>query len=589
MGDSRGLERITALVETATKTIKEGQALVETAKGALDKIKKTFDDAVLVVADVEKIGTGNLSDKIKAAMDIVEKIKTIKASIESIYEDGGKIKDSAKTIIDNCKLIIAELQRWREIKKEIEEDLIAMKLEVLKAIKTCWKLASQVYQKASGELDKLLTYIGNFNLSQITVSDIDTIVKEFDRVMTNYDWITWGGEGDVKDLKKAIADSVTASLKKMLKDAADYVLQSKAWQQVQDLEKAILDLRNSISGILTNTEKSQTLKTDQLAKAVDKWTTTITDWVKNSVEGNKAVGTLVEFTAKGFDLVRKFIKAYNMAKDVVKAVDTFPEGLDAFLPHTFSHTFLNKDFKFFNLSLSIPVASLGWISLNLELGLEAGANVKIDGSLTIYNVFKPQEFKIIEGDLTATGSLYVTASAGLSIDLLAIVKAKAAAEVSATLTLNELKTKFALFKKLQGEESKGGLELSAAASLTFDLEGCLSFTVGLTETLCKLVEFFTSKRPEYKWTTKKLKLFTAEFSKSASLMLKFEAIDIDFSNMKKMLKDFAAYRLSSEGRDAVEGNISGKMGSRKQWEEEARGGKLTDQEVAQLRADYGKI
>ena len=72
-------------------------------------------------------------------------------------------------------------------------------------------------------------------------------------------------------------------------------------------------------------------------------------------------------------------------------------------------------------------------------------------------------------------------------------------------------------------------------------------------------------------------------------MLKFDAVEFDFSEIQKLLRSVSTYRLSPVGRKNIESSISTQLGKKDQWEEYANGAKLTEDELDELRAKYGKV
>jgi len=598
---SKGIDRITGVVKTANKTIKEGQAVVQNAEKAWNEIGKVFEDSKALVKSAkekyaafqEKWGTGDIGSQILAASEakkdigkIIDEVNDIKTKVLDIYATAKEMKEQVTSILDNLKFVIAELKKWKEIKKEIEQQLIDAKMEVVKAIATCKKLASQKYQEAKSGLDGLITTVGNMDLATMTKGGKKEILKQFEKVMEDYDWWTSGGEEQVKDLKKAIKKSVTEELERILDGAISYVEQSKSWQRVERLVTSITDLQETLDGIFNkaNTEEAagESL-TRQLKKLGEKLITSTGE------QAAKLLGKLIEPAGPAFELVGKFLKAYKLADSAIEAAKNFPEGLDAYLPKTYSKDFVDWKKTLFSYSIDIPIASLGWISLTAGVKLSSGAEFKLSGSITFYNTFKPEELKVLDGSLTASGKISLTGSVSLGVNLLMIVEAKATASLTAEGLIKDATAQINILRKLSGDAKKGAVKLGGTTTLAFEVYGALSFSVGLTSALRTVVRWFTRKDPVVTWELGRLSLFTAETTKNFSTSIKFKAVEFDFSEVKELLKSISTYRLSPAGRKNIEESISTQLGKKDKWEEYAKGAKLTDEELDQLREKYGKV
>jgi hypothetical protein len=598
---SKGIDRITALVNTANDTLKEGKTIVETAEQGWSEIKAVFSESQNLVTNVKskyeelkkKFESENAADKLlavaetkQAIEDIMKEVNDIKDKVLDIYNKAKDIKESIDKIRDNLGFVLAELNKWKEIKKEIEEQLVEAKIEILRAVETCKKLAASKYQEAKAGLDGLISKIGNMDMTQMTKAAKKELLKAFEKVMEDYDWWTSGGEEQVKDLKKAIKKSVTDDLERLLDGAISYVEQSKSWQRVERLSGAIKQLQQTLDGIF-NKAQGEEIGTQSLTRQLSVIGEGLIEML-----GDKATeffGDLIKPAGPAFDLVGKFLKAYKLADSTIEAVKNFPEGLDNYLPKTFKKDFIDWNKELFNYSVSIPIVSLGWINLTAGAGLKSVAAFKLSGEVTFYNTFKPAELRVLDASLTANGSISLTGHVSLGVNLLAIVEAKAKAKLTAEGKVNEAKADVNILRKLSGDAQNGAFKLGTSASLSFEIFGELSFSVGLTSALRTIVKWFTDKDPVKEWSIGTVSLFYAQTSKSFNTELKFEAVEFDFSEIKAMLKDVSTYRLSSKGRKAIEESMEEKLGKRDKWEEYASGAKLTENEIEQLRAKYGQV
>lgn len=598
---SKGIDRITGLVNTANDTLKEGKKIVDTANAAWSEIQSIFSESQNLVSSVKtkyedlkkKFESDNAVDKLlavaetkQAIEDVMKQVNDIKDKVLDIYNKAKDIKESVDKIRDNLAFVLAELKKWREIKKEIEEQLVEAKIEILRAVETCKKLAAAKYQEAKSGLDGLISELGNMDMTKMDKTMKKQILKSFEKVMEDYDWWTSGGEEDVKDLKKAIKKSVTDDLKRLLDGAISYVEQSESWQRVERLASAIMDLQQTMDEIF-NKAQSEEAGTQSLTRQLSSIGEGLIEMVGNKAE--ELFGDLIKPMGPAFDLVGKFLKAYKLADSTIEAVKNFPEGLDAYLPKTFNKDLVDWQKELFNYNVSIPIVSLGWINLTAGAGLKSSAAFKLSGEVTFYNTFKPAELRVLDASITASGSISLTGHVSMGVNLLAIVEAKAKASLTAEGKVKEAKADLTIMRKLSGEAKKGAFKLGTAASLSFEIYGELSFSVGLTSALRTIVKWFTDKDPVKEWSLAKISLFYAETSKSFNTELKFKAVEFNFSEIKSMLKDLSTYRLSPGGRKAIEESISEKLGKRDKWEEYASGAKLTEDELDRLRAKYGQV
>ncbi len=598
---SKGIDRITDVVKTANTTIQEGQAVVQNAEKAWDEISTVFSESEALITSAkdkykafeDKWGKGDIGSKILAAIEakndlqaIIAEVDSIKTKVLDIYDTAKEMKDQVNSILDNLKFVISELKKWKEIKEEIEEQLVEAKMEVVKAISTCKKLATEKYQQAKAGLDGLVAKVGGMDMATMTKAGKKEILALFEKVMEDYDWWTSGGEEQVKDLKKAIKKEVTDDLERVLDNAISYVEQSKSWQRVENLVGAITELQTTLDGIFNkaNTEEAagESL-TRQLKKLGEKLI------VSAGEKSAELLGKLIEPAGPAFDLVGKFLKAYKLADATIEAAKNFPEGLDKYLPQTFSKDFLDWKETLFTYGIDIPIVSLGWISLTAGVNISSSAELKISGKVTFYNTFKPEELRVLDGSISASGKISLTGSVSLGVNLVMIVEAKATANLTAEGLIKDATAQINILRKLSGDAKKGAAKLSASTTLAFEIYGSLSFSVGLTSALRTIVRWFTRRDPIVTWELGRLSLFTAETSKNVSTMLKFDAVEFDFSEIQKLLRSVSTYRLSPVGRKNIESSISTQLGKKDQWEEYANGAKLTEDELDELRAKYGKV
>jgi len=482
----KGLDRITEIVSKARSIISTGKTIKTDAEKTWTKINATYSKAKGVLDDIQKkFGDDtSIADKLLAAREIVTKSIEVKDDIMSIYKDAMDIKDKAVTIVDDAKFIINELQKWKDIKKEVEVQFNETKLEVLKAIETCRKLASKAYKDAEKELIAVREQIGKLNFSNINSDGAKKAVDAFKAVMDKYDWWTSGGESDVKKLKKSIAKNVTKSLESIVKDAIDYVAKSERWKQVEELVNEIIGLRNDISAIITKANNENKVKSLDLKSTLGGWADKATKWAGD--KAGEVLGPLAKTVGPAFDTAKKLFAAYNM-------ISGFPDTVKDQLPKTFDHTFFDKKYTFLDYKVTIPIASLGWITLTAGVGLKAEAAIKISGSVTIHNVFDVKELKIVSGDLKGTGYISLTGSAYVGLNLVGIVEATASANLEAKAEVKEAKAGLVIHRELQGDAKKGAVEFKANAELQFGVYGSLSFTVGLTAPIRVIIEFITGK------------------------------------------------------------------------------------------------
>jgi len=90
------------------------------------------------------------------------------------------------------------------------------------------------------------------------------------------------------------------------------------------------------------------------------------------------------------------------------------------------------------------------------------------------------------------------------------------------------------------------------------------------------------------WSTGKVELFKADTSKYFTAMMKFDNKGLDFNKVVDILKDLGNYRLSPQGRTEIEAKVGQNMGKRNSWEKYAKGGRLNEAEVENLRRQYIK-
>lgn len=598
---SKGIDKITELVNKTTGSIEKGKKVAEKAKGAWTDVKKVYDDAKGIITqaikDYEKFkkdfGEGDVGSKIMGAIEAKQAIQKMIADVQKtkdqvfkIYDEAKEIKDDVVEIIDDLKYIMAELKKWKQIKKEIEEQLVEAKMEVIKAVATCKKLAAEKYQQAKGRLDGLLNDLGTMDLSKMDKGGKKAILKKFEEVMEHYDWWTSGGESQVKDLQKAIKKSVTDNLKGILDDAIKYVERSKSWERVENLVNAINDMKKSLQGIFTDATDQETL-TIGIMNQVKKLSANLATSAGEQASG--LIDSISKPLGKAFDVVGKFIKAYKLADGAIAAAQKFPEGLDKFLPKKYSKDFIDWKKTLFSYSLTVPIVSLGWINLTASVSLDSKVDFKLSGSITFYNTFKPEELRILDGTLTAKGSISITGSVSLGVNLVGIVEARATAKLTGIGSVDKAEAKLNVLRKLSGDAKKGAIKLKGDGTLSFELKGVIEFSVGLTSTLRTLVKWFTRKDPVATWTLAEADLFKVETSKSFSTSIKFEAFEFNFKEIKELLHSISSYRLTKDGRNKIQQSISDKLGKREKWEEHTNGAKLTDDDLNALRAKYGSV
>ncbi|MCH2042596.1 MAG: hypothetical protein MK212_00525 [Saprospiraceae bacterium] len=598
---SKGIDKITELVNKTTESIEKGKAVTEKAKGTWTEITEVYTNARAIITkatqDYEKIkqdlGEGDIGSKIMAAIEaktaieqIINDVQETKDKVFKIYDDAKEIKDEIVEIIDTLKYIVAELKKWEQIKKEIEEQLVEAKMEIIKAVATCKKLATDKYREAKAGLDGLLNDLGTMDLSTMTESVKKTLLQKFEDVMENYDWWTSGGESQVKDLKKAIKKSVTDNLEGILNDAIKYVERSRSWQRVEGLVTAIEEMKNSLQDIFTDTGDKETL-TVGIMNQVKTLSANLAE--SAGEQASSLLDPISKPMGKAFDLVGKFIKAYQLADGAIAAAQKFPEGLDQYLPKTYSKDFIDWKKNLFSYSLTVPIVSLGWINLTASVSLSSDVDFKLSGSITFYNTFKPEELKILDGTLTSSGSISITGSVSLGVNLVGIVEAKATAKLTGVGAIERAEAKLNVLRKLSGDAKKGAIQLKADSTLSFTLTGVIEFSVGLTSTLRTLVKWFTGKDPVATWELAKAELFKAETSQSFNTSIKFEAFEFDFKKVKELLAEISTYRLTTNARKEIQESVSDKLGKREKWEEHTHGAKLTDDDVNALRARYASV
>ena len=581
---SEGIDRVKNLIDEANDVLVKGEAIVKDSETAWTDIQKVLEEGTenynCAVAKYDalkkKWGEGDIGSRIMASLEatkeikvIIEEVNHIKDKVFEIYDKIKVIKDNAHEVLDALKHVLAELSKWRRIKKEIEEQLHEAKLEILEAVASCKKLAGKKC-RSTGELDGLAAYFKKLDLKKIDATLKNHVIARFENVMSSCDLFTSRGKNQTE---KGVVDDLTH----LLDNALSYAERSQSWQKLEELEHCLNELQSTLDTLINDKADEEAEKSKSLSKLLKN----ILDKLIAS-SGDKAselLGDLIEPVGPAFDLVGKFLgKVANLSITEVKGK----------LPKEFEGEFLDWKGELFSHKVTVPVASLGWINLFVEFGLKSEAEFKVSGSVKIFDVFKPEQPKILHCSLTSSGQVSLTGSVSLVASLLNFLEARLTASLTAASIVKEATTTIDILKELSAEAKHGTVVLNAKSILAFELVGKLTFTVGLTPLQRDLVEQATQTRPRpiVEWKLGEMLLFTVETTKNFSMTLRVDSVELSFNEVIALLRDSSAYRLATAGHKCIEQSMSDHLGHRKMWEQYVGAGRLTEDVMNQLREKY---
>ena len=602
------ITKIKKLTQQAYSVLSKGKVVVADSEEVWTYIQTAIQDSKGIYKDAannysafkKTWGEGDIGVQIMASPEARQSIEAItgeangiKDKVFEIYFKINGLKANAQQVVETLGVISAELEKWEKIKKETEGQLLEAKLEILKAVATCKKLATEKYQASKGELDELLVYLGTLDLAKIDSARKKEVVSRFKTVMKNYNWFSKSeGESEVKTLKKAIKSGVTNYLSRLLDTAIAYAKRAQSWQKLGELAGDMAELESTLYALDKKADR-EVKATDPLSRLIRKLADKLI--VSAGSEASVLLGDLVKPSGPAFDLVGKFLKAYNLASGAIAAASNFPENLERELPKTFSREFANLDSNFLatageylSISLSsVPIASLGWISLTAGTKIDFQVQINLSGTSTFYDVFKPEELRILDLTLVSASQLTAKGSLSIGLNLLGLVKAGASASLSATFVIKS-KQKKSIYKKLSAEAKQGTFKLKGK-QFTLEFVGKLAFNVKLDAVLRDIARFTIEKDPIATWVLGEFPLLSLEVYNKPGVELRFDAVSTDFSKFVAPLRDPSSYRFSAIGYKSIDQSLNNRLGKRKIWEKYAGGTKLSEEEINELRNLYAAI
>ena len=597
MGAVKGLDRITEIVKKANDLVESGIAIRTNVEAIWETSQGIFDGALIEVKKVEDLVQRYEEDGIsiedlirtkEVALGIKDFVIKCRNDVNSIYENTNEIKEMVFKIKDDANFIIKELTQWRQIKKELEHELNQTKLNILKALKTCQNMAKAKFKEAKEDfqtLQEVLDAVGRADFHSITEDQAASIKSIFKKLLKSdtFHIFTSKGHNQVDKMMDAIKSKLTGQLNNMLNSAVDYVIKSKEWEKIQNLEEQITTLIANLGKLLLDSDRKETKQQVTLEEHIQQYKDKIANYLSDKID--VVVDGAFSALAPGIEVAKKMFEAYKFASNVMTAFSNVPDSLNEFLPYTYTHDFLkDKEYNLFDYSIKIPIASIGWISVTCGAGISGSVTVSLAASGTIYNFLDPKQNVIVSGNVSGSALLDVEGHISIGVDLLGIIEAELRAALMAKASITDASGDIELQKETKNP-GEAGIALASSATLTFSLEGALQFHIELTYFIRTLVKKVTGWDAQKTWTLAHMVLIEKTTTAGFQTVLTFD---------NKKLPDFGAIvdqiraigDLSTTAKEKIKAEIESKFGKKDKLEKAATGEPVTDVEVREMMAEY---
>ena len=563
---------------------------ISNANKALVNAKKIYPDGNQVnLLNTLKEETLKKAEELKTAFEVacksdngdyaVAKIATATSDFMSAFSDltsdSTKLlsdkKDEIDGILKSFEILMKDLQRRKKFKEALQIGVKEVVLEIATAITAGAMVAdSNSHSKKANHMRTLRDTIIQIGNSTLTESTLNQIEDKFTDLFHNRIHI----RNESKVLEK-IFQNLKGLLAATLEKIKGTLDADEQWAVVETLCVTLKAEKTRLEACKTEIEKIENQTDDSLEAGL----------VTKLNEINGAVGGEVE------KVFGSLSSAFSVFKEIFKVGDwlvRYPNEIeDSEWPLKLKHEPGKNESDWVDKSIQVPVASIGWLSLNVGASIKVSAEYEYKLNL---EVVKPEVNNSKFGSFTAelTGKITTKGSILIALHVMEIVSVELSAQLEAELNLAELKAEL----EYHHNEQKRKFELKGTAEIEFKIEGALVFTLTLTPVIRTIIRTISGKDPAISWKLVKKDLFDVQFSHQWAGGIEFENGNgkFDFENLKKILKSASTYRVSDSAINDISSSVETNVGSRQAWKKLVKGPMPTEETInglkRQIEASY---
>ncbi|MCH2043599.1 MAG: hypothetical protein MK212_05615, partial [Saprospiraceae bacterium] len=595
-----GTDRILELVAKATQLIRDGKSIKTEVSSAVEEAGKVFDSAVAAaktvdagIAEFEK-NEMTIESGLAKAKELGKAVSDIRDSLTKIYEGGSATIDKAKEMYDTAQEIKSELQKWKEIKKEIEKQIDDMKLQIMISLQSCLNMA----KKASNDWNEMKKAISTVAGISLLASDAYDKIKKAIYEAVKPDVLTTlfssSEHRAVDHFKENVHKDIEAKLDSILKAGKDYIDQCHAWQKIVEWETKIGELVVELEGLFTGNQETVETRESVLEAYVSKWMNKIETYAKGKLtEVFGEMDKVIDILGPGIKVAQALYKSYKIASEFTEALKNVPDSLDPFIAAhgTQKYEFYkDKKINLFDVGIKIPIASLGWISATFSAGIHSYVtlNLSIEGEM--FNFMKDSENRIVRGNVTGSAILTVGGHIGIGVDLLGLVQGDIEARLNLNFGIDQATGDFLVEKNTNEDPKKGGIDLACAANASFVLSGELVLKVQVSTWIRLIVKAVATAAgrdvPNLQAETVLgvAELYRAEKAVSFNTVVTYDnSILPDFKAINETLRSIG--NLPSEAVSLIKEKLEKYFGKKdgKELKDAAHGSPISDDDLANLK------
>ncbi|MCH2045632.1 MAG: hypothetical protein MK212_16065 [Saprospiraceae bacterium] len=473
------------------------------AKSKLDSLKTPPTTITPATGDAPASDPGGWLANMSSA-------RTITAEMDAVVSGFAKF-DEACDALTNATAGVMNWENWQADMHTVINDVrIKMIAQVTHTLHQLQGLRPRD-KDTEKEMQDFINVLANTNFYDIDNSRFDAEVKPAWKKVTESHARWWESTERGMSAKNYISAEVSDELSMLWRESVNYKTNSHhVWTKCAKIKEMmgtgqyILKIRH-ICKHLENKNKiadyQKTLK--DLIETKEKQFFDACANIPGIEEVKKAVDA--EKIPKAASLLSKVYMgakwAWNLAGE---------KGLDQLFKHAKEQEWNPASFecawdvKTPKLGGTIPVPGLlPWFRFDIDYGMEAAFNAKLEGSIELDQFYKQGVDTIAHGSVTADVGASASAHLGVGVTLVELVKGGGRLIMSASAS-TKCELKLSLLK------AEKTIQAGASGDLIFVLSGCLEFSIGLSDWIQTILQAAGLKKVQATFKTKDLVFILAK-------------------------------------------------------------------------------